>query len=107
MFYDVSSFKSPIPNLRDDRTHALVNILPRESKRLIAKGVLAMPEIKRVLDRGWFVVSRGITPSYILEEITGSKFDNPNCTAEIITDGRMASFHEENRLGPWEFRDGK
>ena len=107
MFYDVSSFKSPIPNLRDDRTHALVNILPRESKRLIAKGVLEMPEIKKVLDRGWFVVSRGITPSYILEEITGSKFDNPNCTAGIITDGRMASVHEEDRLGPWVFRDGK
>ena len=107
MFYDVSAFKSPVPVLRDDRTHALVNILPRESKRLIAKGVLALPEVKRVLAQGWFVVSRGITPSYILEEITGSEFDNPNCTAGIITEGRMASVHEDDRLGPWVFRDGK
>ena len=107
MFYDVSAFKSPVPVLRDDRTHALVNILPRESKRLIAKGVLELPEVKRVLAQGWFVVSRGITPSYILEEITGSEFDNPNCTAGIITEGRMASVHEDDRLGPWVFRDGK
>ena len=56
MFYDVSSFKSPMPNRRDDRTHALVNILPRESKRLIPKGVREVPEVKRVLDSGWFVV---------------------------------------------------
>jgi hypothetical protein len=73
---------------------------------LIAKGVLAVPEVKRVLKTGWFVVSRGITPSYILEELTGDDFDNPNCTAGIITEGSMASVVLDDRLGPWVFRDG-
>ena len=107
MFYDTSHYRKSLEPVRDDMTHALVNILPRESKRLISKGVLAMPEVKRVLEKGWFVVSRGITPSYILEELTEQEFDTANCTAGIITEGRMASVLEEDRLGPWVFRDGQ
>ena len=106
MFYDTEPYRLEMPILRDDRTHALVNILPREGKRLIAKGVLAIPEVKRELEKGLFVVSRGVTPSYILEELTGDDFDNPNCTAGIITEGRMASVILEDRLGPWVFKDG-
>ena len=45
MFYDTEPYRQEMPILRDDRTHALVNILPREGKRLIAKGVLAIPEV--------------------------------------------------------------
>ena len=106
MFYDTEPYRKPMPVIRDDRTHALVNILPREGKRLIAKGVLALPEVKRVLEKGWFVVSRGVTPSYILEELTGQEYDKPNCTAGIVANGRMASVIEEDRLGPWVFKDG-
>ena len=47
MFYDTAMFKKPLPPLRDDRTHALVVLVPRESKRLLAKAVLQMPEVKR------------------------------------------------------------
>ena len=106
MYYDTTPYKSPVPVVRDDRTHALVNILPREGKRLIARGVLALPEVKRVLENGWFVVSRGITPSYILEELTGQGYDTANCTAGIVTEGRMASVLEDDRLGPWVFKNG-
>ncbi|MQF65507.1 hypothetical protein FIM09_00180 [SAR202 cluster bacterium AC-647-P02_OGT_505m] len=106
MYYDTTPYKAPVPVVRDDRTHALVNILPREGKRLIARGVLALPEVKRVLENGWFVVSRGITPSYILEELTGQGYDTANCTAGIVTEGRMASVLEDDRLGPWVFKNG-
>lgn len=107
MFYDTSSFKKPAPHLRDDRFHALVMLLPRESKRLLARAVLQMPEVKRVLEDGWFVISRGVTPAYILEELTGQSADKANCTAGIVADGRLASVVEEDRLGPWVFKDGK
>ena len=107
MFYDTSAFKKPLPQLRDDRTHALVMLLPRESKRLIAKGVLAVPEVQRVLERGYFVVSRGVTPSYVLEELTGQPQDKGNSTAGIVTSSRLGSVIEEDRLGPWVFKDGK
>ena len=107
MFYNTEIYRASMPALRDDRTHALVNILPREGKRLIAKGVLALPEVQRVLNKGWFIVSRGITPSYILEELTEQNYDTANCTAGIVTNGRMASVLEEDRQGPWVFKDGK
>jgi hypothetical protein len=106
MFYDASSFMKPAPHLRDDRFHALVMLLPRESKRLLARAVLQMPEVKRVLEDGWFVVSRGVTPAYILEELTGQAADKGNSTAGIVTSGRLASVIEEDRLGPWVFKDG-
>ena len=107
MFYDTSSFIKPAPHMRDDRFHALVMLLPRESKRLLARAVLQMPEVKRVLDEGWFVVSRGVTPAYILEELTGQATDKANCTAGIVAGGRLASVVEEDRLGPWVFKDGE
>ena len=107
MFYDTSSFIKPAPHLRDDRFHALVMLLPRESKRLLARAVLQMPEVKRVLEEGWFVVSRGVTPAYILEELTGEDADKGNSTAGIVTSGRLASVVMEDRLGPWVFENGK
>ncbi|MBT4126443.1 MAG: hypothetical protein HOE43_08610 [Chloroflexi bacterium] len=107
MFYDTSSFIKPAPHLRDDRFHALVMLLPRESKRLLARAVLQMPEVKRSLDDGWFVVSRGVTPAYILEELTGQAGDKGNSTAGIVAEGRLASVIMEDRLGPWVFENGK
>ena len=107
MFYDTSNFKKPLDGIRDDRTHAIVVLLPRESKRLLARAVVRLPEVRRVLESGWFVVSRGVTPSYIVEELTGETLPKQNCTAGIVTEGRLASTVEADRLGPWVFRDGK
>ena len=107
MFYDTSNFKKPSPHLRDDRFHALVMLLPRESKRLLARAVLQIPEVRRVLEGGWFVISRGVTPAYILEELTGQSTDKANSTAGIVTNARLASVIEEDRLGPWVFKDGQ
>ena len=45
MFYDY-----PIPAISGDVTRALVTLTPAESKRLIAKGVAAMPEVKKALE---------------------------------------------------------
>lgn len=107
MFYDTSSFRKALAPVRDDRTHAIIMLLPRESKRLIAKGVLAVPEVRRVLASGYLIVSRGVTPAYILEELTGQPQDKGNSTAGIVTGSRLASVIEEDRLGPWVFKDGK
>ena len=44
MFYDPSSYREKLEGTRDDRVHGIVVLLPSESKRLIARGVLALPE---------------------------------------------------------------
>ncbi|MFC1935624.1 hypothetical protein ACFLX9_02540 [Chloroflexota bacterium] len=107
MFYDTTMLLEKLAGARDQRTHAIVVLTPSESKRLIAKGVLALPEVQRALEKGLFVVSRGVTPAYIAEELTGDTLPKQNCTAGIVTDSRLATTIPEERLGPWVFRDGK
>ena len=107
MFYDTDPYREKQKPLREDRTTAIVVLTPYESRRLIAKGVLALPEVKRALKGDLFVVSRGTTTAYIVEELTGETLDKALCTSGIITDGRLASTVEDLRLGPWVFRQGK
>jgi hypothetical protein len=107
MFYDTSPYREKLAPVREDRTTAIIVLTPYESKRLIAKGVLALPEVKNVLKDRLFVVSRGTTCAYIVDELTGETVDKALSTAGIITDGRLASTEEALRLGPWVFRNGK
>jgi hypothetical protein len=46
-----------------------------ESKRLIAKGVAAMPSVKRALESGMVVIATGSTNSYVVEELLGKEID--------------------------------
>ena len=46
-----------------------------ESKRLIAKGVKALVEVKRAMGAGIVCVSPGTTNAYVLEELWGRKID--------------------------------
>ena len=106
MFYDTSSYREKLEGTRDDRVHGIVVVLPSESKRLIARGVLALPEVKRVLKEGLFIVSRGTTTAYIAEELLGVTLPKSNCTAGIVTDSRLAVTIPQEGLGPWVFRRG-
>ena len=106
MFYDTSSFREKLEGVRDDRVHGIVVLLPSESKRLIAKGVLATPEVRRALKSGLFVISRGTTTAYIAEELLGVTLNKANCTAGIVTDRRLSVTVTEDGIGPWVFRNG-
>jgi hypothetical protein len=64
MFYEY-----PIPEIIGNTTKALVTLTSAESKRLIAKGVVAMPEVKKALESGIIIIGRGTTNTYIAEEI--------------------------------------
>jgi hypothetical protein len=106
VFYDTEAHREKLVGTRDDRVHGIVVLLPSESKRLIAKGVLAMPEVRRALQEGLFVVSRGTTTAYIAEELLGVPLPKANCTAGIVTDKRLAVTVPEDGIGPWVFRRG-
>ena len=106
MFYDTSPFRLPLTGTRDDREHAIVVLLPSESKRLIARGVLRLPEVARVLTEGLLVVSRGITLAFVVEELTGTALPKEYCTVGIIAGGRLSSTAPDRRHGPWVFRGG-
>ncbi len=106
MFYDPSQFREKLEGGRNDRTYGIVVITPSESRRLLAKGVLALPEVQRSLKDGLFMICRGITTAFVAEEVLGDTLNKPNCTAGIVTDGRLASTLPGEGQGPWVFRDG-
>ncbi len=56
-----------------------------ESKRLIAKGVAALPEVQRAMREGTVVVATGTTNSYVLEELTGERIDKRRYRSGITT----------------------
>ncbi len=46
-----------------------------ESKRLIAKGVAALPEVQQAMTERTVVVTKTTTNAYVLEELWGKKID--------------------------------
>ena len=50
---------------------ALLVLTPAESKRLIAKAVAAMPEIKKAKEHAQIVIGHGSTNVCVAEEILG------------------------------------
>lgn len=56
-----------------------------ESKRLIARGVAAMPEVQRAMREGMVVVATGTTNSYVLEELWGRRIDKRRYRSGITT----------------------
>lgn len=52
---------------------AQIVLTPTESKKLIARAVVRMPEVARALDRGTVVLHPSSSTYFIVEEITGKK----------------------------------
>ena len=105
MFYYHLSWNQEI---RETPVRALFSFTPTESKRLIAKGVAALPEVKQALKQGIVAIGRGITNAFVAEEITGQKLE-PKChyAAGIIVDGELAVVPAGTRLKPIVLRQGK
>ena len=65
-----------------------------ESKRLIAKGVAALPEVQRAMKEGIVVVSTGTTNGYVLEELWGKKIDKRRYRSGITTPNEPEKLEE-------------
>lgn len=107
MFYDTTPYREALAPVREDRTYAIVVLTPPESRRLIAKGIVILPEIKRALDAEVFVICRGITTAYVAEEVLGVALPRANGTAGIVADGRLGSTLPAEGVGPWVIRAGE
>lgn len=107
MFYEPLAVQAPSADQETDLVRALIVLTPSESKRLIAKGVAALPEVKRALSRGRIIIARGTTNSFIAEEILGEKVPRLNYAAGIVSSGELRAVPEEDRLEPILIVDGK
>ena len=50
---------------------AVFTLTPAESRRLIAKGVAAMEEVRTALEKAYVVINGGTTNGYVAQELTG------------------------------------
>ena len=110
MFYKVN-----IPETSDP-VAAMITLNPSESRRLIAKATVALPEVKAAMKKGWIIIARGITGAYVSEEMFNIKVNPksqqtvgiisrgmmnanntpPPCTMHVVHDGKVVENADSN-----------
>jgi hypothetical protein len=75
----------------------LFTLIPSESKQLIAKGVVALPEVQHALKNGRIIIGLGSTNGYIVQELLGKKIDAEHHVAGWITGGELQTQARELR----------
>lgn len=86
--------------------HSMVWLTVSESKRLIAKGVAALPEVRAAFAGGTLAVAPGTTNGYVVEELTGHRLDK----TLYVTGNTMPAKYEgprpQKQLADFVFRRG-
>src|SRR3970040_1826804 len=90
-----------------EETRAIVVLTPSASKRLIAKAVKEMPEVKRALKKGRIIIIGGTTNAYVAEEILGRKVDKFWYAAGRIAFGELGANDSDRRINPFVLKNGK
>ncbi len=84
----------------------LVTLTPAESKRLIARGLLATDTVKEALKNGYLCVTLGTTSSYLVEEILG-EYDKTRHIAGVVLPQGLSVTEAESRASDAIFHKGK
>lgn len=85
-----------------------VTLTSSESKRLIAKGVAAMPSVQKALIDKHIIVAGGTTNAYVLDELLGETIDKKSrYTVGIITNGETGETATDDRIPPFVIESGK
>lgn len=87
---------------------AQITLTSSESKRLIAKGVLALPVMKKALVEHTVILAGGTTNAFLAEEILGVTIEVKSAyTVGMITEGKTGVSAEEGRLHPYVITKGQ
>lgn len=81
-------------------------LTPWESKRLIAKAVINLPEVQNALKKGIICIARGTTTAFILEEILGT-FEKERYVMGCIEPERLCLVQKKNQLPEMSLIKGK
>lgn len=90
-----------------NNSRALIVLTPAESKRLIAKGVAALPEVRNALEKGRLIISNGTTNAFAAEEILGMKVAKTRFAAGIVAEGQLGVTDGKERLLPIVYVKGE
>ncbi|MFA5536042.1 MAG: hypothetical protein WDA53_02615 [Bacillota bacterium] len=87
---------------------AQITLTSSESKRLIAKGVTALPNIQQALREHTIILAGGTTNAFIAEELLGQTIEKKSTySVGIITEGKTGVSIEEGRINPYVITKGK
>jgi len=84
----------------------LVTLTVAESKRLIAKGLLATEAVQSALKSGYLCVTLGTTSAYLVEEILGN-YDKTKHIAGLVVPKGLSVTERDNRSSDAIFHKGK
>lgn len=91
----------------DKETRAIVVLTPSESKRLIAKSVKEMSEVKAALKKGRVIIIGGTTTAFVSEEVLGEKIDRFWYASGRIAFGELGANDPAKRIRPFVLKDGR
>ncbi|MBN2397303.1 MAG: hypothetical protein JXI32_02900 [Deltaproteobacteria bacterium] len=86
---------------------ALFTLTPAESKRLIAKGIVSLPEVKQAKEEGYLLVGRGSTNGYIAEELLGKPIEKERYAVGQVIRGITCALVQGVRMQPVTFHKNK
>lgn len=85
-----------------------ITLTSSESKRLIAKGVKALPSVQKALIDKHIIVAGGTTNAFVLSELLGECIDKKSRYAiGIITNGETGETNTDDRIPPFVIENGK
>lgn len=108
MFYkSVSNKDKSGQGAENSEISAIVSLTPSESKRLIAKAVVKLPEVRRAWQKGLIVIRHGTTCGFVVEELLGITINKGDFVSGSITGGELTGNISSTKLPPFVIRDGK
>ena len=84
----------------------IVILEPAESKRLLAKAVARLPEVRSAYENGRIIVPSGPSMALVLEELTGEKVEPYRYSMGFVADGRLTMSAAEDRIPARLFEKG-
>ena len=72
-------------------------LTPAESKRLLAKAVVQMEEVKLANEKGYVVIAGGTTNGFVAQEMLGLDIEQQRFTAGIVSRGVFCVTPEDQR----------
>jgi len=85
----------------------MITLTVSESKRLIARGVRAIPYVERALEEGTVAVPKGSTNAYIAEELLGKRLDKKHYVLGATFPKRSKPFSIDGSLPDVVLRKGQ
>ncbi|MCR8893579.1 hypothetical protein NW213_07775 [Bacteroides sp. ET336] len=91
-----------------DDVFAGVNLTVSEGKRLIAKGIMAIPSVKEKLEKGMIIVTKGTTNTYIAEELLNKSIEHGSFViGHFAPEGQSPVNADKSQMQEVVIKDGK